>query len=92
VEEPAAGRLIRGLARRDELECHFAAERGILGEVDLTHPTLADAGQRVIAGDFCADHARDRLIVCGLSRRVNVPADASAATNGPGTDREIERS
>ena len=49
---------IAGQVPRQFLDRHFVTETNVLGEIDFTHPTLAQATADTVVGDDLADHGR----------------------------------
>ena len=64
AQQPPPRRLVRHLAFGQELERDLAIELKILGQIDLSHPSLADFRENPVVRDLAADH--------GASGRVGV--------------------
>ena len=56
--EPGATLGVIGQLRRQDFEGHLAIERGVLGQIDVAHPTRADLLEDLVVGDGLADHLR----------------------------------
>ena len=49
--EPRSTFGVLGQFRRQDLERNLAVERGVLGQIDIAHPTRADLAQDLVVGD-----------------------------------------